>query len=175
MLDLQGKRLAHAQSGGRDGAFIDNVLLDGELPRLFGSRQGAPDVASALAAVSLKKADAVFVPEAAARGQKHIFEAGRVPNPALVAVKATLARDLVDKVRAAALAASGSGAYDGWKSGSGDPYRSLAGRFGARVRKPAMAEPQPVGLDPLEALALPPLEPIAPDLKAQYWQPPGRP
>ena len=175
VLDLQGKRLAHAQSGGKDHAFIDNVLLDGELPKLFGARQGTPDIASAVAAVSLKKADAVFAPEAAARGQRHIFEAGRIPNPALVVVKATLPKETIDKVRSAALSVSGGGLYDGWKSASGEPYRSLAGRFGARVRRPAMAEPQPVALDPLEALALPPLEPQSVELKGQYWQPPGRP
>lgn len=175
VLDLSGKRLALAQSGARDNAFIDNALLDGELPRLFATRQGTPDIASAVAAVSLKRADAAFAPEAVARGLKSVFDAGRVPNPALVVVKAGLAREIVDKARGAALSAPGAGAYDGWKSGSGDAYRALAGRFGTRPRRPAMADPQPVSLDPLEALALPPLAPAAPDLRDQFFLPPGRP
>jgi hypothetical protein len=177
VLDLAGKRLSVVQSGGRDNAFVDNVLLDGELPKLFGARAPAPDVASAVAAVALHKADAAFAPESAARGHKVIFDAGRLPNPALVLVKPTLPKELVDRVRAATLGSSstGSAVFDGWKAGGSEAYRALAGRFAPRIRRPVMAEPAPIALDPLEALALPPLQPGAPDLRGQYWQPPGRP
>ena len=79
VLDLQGKRLAQVQSAGRDAAFVDNVLLEGELPKLFGARQSVPDVNSAVAAVALHKADAAFAPESATKGLKRVFDAGRVP------------------------------------------------------------------------------------------------
>jgi hypothetical protein len=175
VLDLQGKRLAQVQTSGKDAAFVDNVLLEGELPRLFGGRQSVPDVSSAVAAVSLKKADAAFAPESASKSLKRVFDAGKVPNPAFVTVKSSLPKDVVDKVRAAVLSAAGNGPYDGWKSGSSDPYRSIASRLGSRTRRPVMTEPPVVGIDPLQALTLPPLEASQPDLRAQFWAPPARP
>jgi ABC-type amino acid transport substrate-binding protein len=175
VLDLQGKRLAFASTGVRDASFIDNALLDGEVPKLFSARQSAPDVASAVAAVSLKKADAVFAPEASGKGLQKVFDAGRIPNPAFVVVKGSLAADLVGKVKSALLASSGSGAYAGWKAGGADPYRSLASRMSTRVRHPLMAEPPAITLDPTEALAIPSLESASADLKGQYWMPNGLP
>lgn len=174
VLDLQGKTLAQVQSGARDGAFVDNVLLEGEVPKLFGARQGVPDVVSAVAAVSLHKADAAFAPEPATKGLKRVFDAGRVPNPGLVAVKGALPKETVDKVRSASLSLGGGGVYDGWRAPS-DGYRSIMGRLGGRVRRPVMAEPPVVGIDPVQALSMPPLEAGAPDLRAQFFLPPGRP
>lgn len=174
VLDLQGKRLAQVQSAGRDAAFVDNVLLEGELPKLFGARQSVPDVNSAVAAVALHKADAAFAPESATKGLKRVFDAGRVPNPALVAVKTSLPKETVDKVKAAALSAGGGGLYDGWK-GASDGYRSVASRLNPRARKPAMADPSVVGIDPVQALSMPALDPGQPDLRAQFFPPPGRP
>lgn len=175
VLDLEGKRIAVPATSGRDTAFVDNVLLDGELPKLFGARQATPDVASAVAAVSLHKADAVFAPEAASKGLKRIFDAGKVPNPALVTIKPGLAKDLVDKVKSAALGHGGTSVYEGWKSGESSAYRSLAARLGSRVRRPVMADPPAVSLEPMQALSLPPLDSAAPDLRAQFWVPPGTP
>ena len=172
LADLEGKQLAYAATGTRDAAFVDHGLLDGELPKLFGARQATPDVASAVAAVTLKKADAVFAPESAGKGLRRLFDAGRLPNPAFAQVNAKLDADVVAKVKAA-LAAKGpsGGGYDGWKSSSAEPYRALASRLVGRVRRPLMAEPAVVAVDPLEALALPPLEAALPDLRGQYWLP----
>jgi hypothetical protein len=176
LLELQGKRLAHAATTGRDASFIENALLEGEVPKLFSARQATPDVASAVTAVTLHKADAVFAPEGASKGLKRVFDAGRVPNPAFVVTRASLDADLVAKVKSAVLGASHcGGAFDGWKGGSADPYRVLAGRLGARTRRPLMAEPVALGIDPTEALVLPPLDPATPDPKGEYWMPTGLP
>ena len=171
LTELEGKRLAFAATGARDGAFVDNGLLDGELPKLFGGRQPTPDVASAVTAVSLHKADAVFAPEAAGKGLKKTFDAGRLPNPALVQVNLKLDAEVVDKVKAALGKGGGGAVYDGWKIGAGDAFRALAGRMSGRVRRPLMAEPPVVALDPVEALVLPSLDPALPELRGQFWMP----
>src|SRR5204863_273555 len=64
--ELRGKRLAFAQTGGRDEPFVDEALLEGALPGFFGARGAAPDVASAVSAVSLGRAHAVLASAAAA-------------------------------------------------------------------------------------------------------------
>ena len=74
--ELQGKKLSMAATGARDDDFIVNALFDGELQvgKFFAARTSAPDIASAVAAVSLKKADAVFAPESQGKGLKKMFD-----------------------------------------------------------------------------------------------------
>ena len=64
VLGLQGKRLTYANASSRDLAFIEHALLESELnvAKFFGQKQGAPDIASAVASVTLGKADAVLAP-----------------------------------------------------------------------------------------------------------------
>ena len=84
---LQGKKLAIATGGPRDDDFIGNALFDGELQVeevLRGAVNKAPDIASAVAAVTLSKADAVFAPESEGKGLKKVFDAGRIPNAGLL-------------------------------------------------------------------------------------------
>lgn len=175
VMDLQGKEIALPATGSRDLQFVENALLDGELPKHFGARQVTPDIASAVSAVALKKAACVFAPDSMARGLRKIFDAGRVPNPAFVQVKSTIAPDLVAKVRRAVEAAGSVGPFDGWRSGSADPYRSLANRLGPKVRRPVMAEPEPVRLDDANPLVAPAIEPQLPEIKDQLWVPTGTP
>ena len=66
--------------------------------------------------------------------------------------------------------AAGPG-LDGWKPSSSEPYRTLDGRMGARVRRPVMVEPEAVHIEEQDVLVPPSLEPSLPDLKALYWQP----
>jgi hypothetical protein len=171
LLELGGKRLAQVGTGGRDAAFVDNALLEGELPRLFAERQSTPDVASAVAAVVLHKADATFAPEAVGKNLHRVFDAGRVPNPALVVVRPQLPHDLIDRARATALGQSVTGsAYEGWKPAV-DGYRALSTRLQPRTRRPVMAEPAAQSIDPMEALVLPPLPTAEPDLRGQFFTP----
>ncbi|HEX4460986.1 MAG TPA: hypothetical protein VIA18_23560, partial [Polyangia bacterium] len=173
--DLQGKKLSLAASGPRDADFLSNALFDGELQvgKFFASRATAPDIAAAVAAVNLHKADAVFAPESQGKGLKVLFEVrDRVPNPAFVQVSTSLAPDLVAKVKAAVLGHGAAGpGLDGWKAASGEPYRALASRMGGRTRRPVMVEPEVVRIEDQDVLVAPSLEPGMPDLKSLYWQP----
>ncbi len=175
VLELKGKKLALAATGAKDAQFVDNALLDGELQKHFASRVAAPDIASAVAAVSLKKAECVFAPDSLGKSLRKVFEAGRVPNPAFVVVKGSLPAATVDKVKRAVLGHAASGAYDGWRAGSAEPYRALGGKMAQRNRRPVMTEPQVVPLDIGDVLAPQPLEPAPLDLKDQFWSPTGTP
>jgi ABC-type amino acid transport substrate-binding protein len=175
VLDLKGKKLALAATGGKDAQFVDNALLDGELAKHFASRVAAPDIASAVAAVSLKKAECVFAPDGLAKGLRKVFDAGRVPNPGFVVVKSALPGDVVEKVKKAVLGHSASGAYDGWRTSSAEPYRAFGGKMAPKSRRPVMAEPQVVPVETADALVPLPLEPALPDLKDQFWSPTGTP
>jgi len=172
---LQGKKLSIATSGPRDADFASNALFDGEVQvgKFFAGQNKAPDIAAAVAAVSLHKADAVFAPESEGKGLKKLFDVrDRVPNAAFCEVGSALAPDLVAKVKAAVLAHGAAGpGLDGWKASSAEPYRALAGRMGARVRRPVMAEPEVVRIEEQDMLVPPALEAGMPELKALYWQP----
>lgn len=175
VFELEGKRLALAATGPKDTQFIDNALLDGELSHHFGSRQTAPDIVSAVTAVSLKKADCVFAPDFAGRGLRKVFDAGRIPNPAFVQVRATVAADVLEKVKKAVLAHASSGTYDGWRASGADAYRALSGRLTARLRRPVMAEPPAVPVDAADALVPVAMDPAVLDLRDQFWSPTGTP
>ena len=173
--DLQGKKLSLAASGPRDADFLSNALFDGELQvgKFFASRAPAPDIAAAVAAVNLHKADAVFAPESQGKGLKVLFEVrDRVPNPAFCEVGTGLAPELVAKVKAAVLGHGAAGpGLDGWRAAGGEPYRALAGRMGGRARRPVMVEPEVVRIEDQDVLVAPALEPGLTELKSLYWQP----
>lgn len=173
--ELQGKKLSIAWSGSRDIEFLSNALFDGELQvnRFFGGESKAPDIASAVAAVTLHKADAVFAPESEGKGLKKVFDVrDRVPNPAFCEIASGLSSDVVNKVKAAVLGHGAAGpGLDGWKPSSAEPYRALAARMGARVRRPVMVEPEVVRIEDQDVLVPPAMEPGLSDLKALYWQP----
>jgi hypothetical protein len=173
--ELQGKKLSMASSGPRDTEFASNALFDGEVQvgKFFSNPvQHAPDIAAAVAAVSLHKADAVFAPESQGKGLKKLFDVrDRVPNPAFCEVGAQPA-DVVGKVKQAVLGHGAAGpGLDGWKASGGEPYRALAGRMGSRSRRPVMVEPEVVRIEDQDVIVAPALEAGMPDLKSLYWQP----
>jgi hypothetical protein len=173
--ELQGKKLSMAASGPRDTEFASNALFDGEVQvgKFFSNPvQHAPDIAAAVAAVSLHKADAVFAPESQGKGLKKLFDVrDRVPNPAFCEV-GTEPADVVGKVKQAVLGHGAAGpGLDGWKASGGEPYRALAGRMGSRARRPVMVEPEVVRIEDPDVLVPPSLEPGLPELKSLYWQP----
>jgi len=172
---LQGKKLSVATAGSRDSEFLSNALFDGEVQvgKFFAGQAKSPDIAGAVASVSLHKADAVFAPESMGSGLKKLFDVReRVPNPAFCEVASGLAPDLVSKVKAAVLSHGAAGpGLDGGKASSAEPYRNLAGRMGQRVRRPVMVEPEVVRIEDQDVLVPPSLEPAMPELKALYWQP----
>jgi hypothetical protein len=146
---LFATKLAWAQVASRDPTYLDNVLLDGEVKteQFFSVRPPTPDVAAAVSEVVLRRAECVFAPEVmvAGKGLRRVFDAGRVPNPALVQVQAKLSRAQVAQVQKAVLVVSGLGGLDGWKPGA-DLYRPLRQRLLSRgaARRLQMVEPQPL-------------------------------
>jgi ABC-type amino acid transport substrate-binding protein len=172
--ELQGKKLSMAASGPRDADFASNALFDGELAvqKFFSERASAPDIAAAIAAVSLKRADAVFAPESQGKGLRKLFDVrDRIPNAAFCEVGNGLSPELVNKVKAAVIGHGAAGpALDGWRASGAEPYRTLAARISAHPRRPVMVEPEVVRLEGEDVLVAPALEPGLPDLKALYWQ-----
>jgi hypothetical protein len=172
-LGLQGKRLAYAHASSRDLAFVENAMLDGEVNvgKFFSAKQATPDIASAVVAVTLGKADCVVAPADQGKGLRKIFDAGPVPNPAFVQVKNTVPPALVASVTKAVLGFGAGGALDGWRAGGGDAFRGLAGRMGARTRKAAMSEPDVLRLESQNVLLLSKIDVKLPPLKHYFWTP----
>jgi hypothetical protein len=171
---LEGKKLSIARTGTRDDDFVGNALFDGELAvkRFFAGKIEAPDISSAVTSVKLHRAEAVFAPVSEGKGLKPVFDAGRLPNPAFCDVKVGgHPADLVSKVKSAVLSHSVGAALDGWRGGDAGPYRALAGRMGARNKRPLMAEPVVIKLEDMDVLVPPQLEASLPDLKGHFLLP----
>ena len=60
--------------------------------------------------------------------------------------------------------------FANWKAGS-EAQRSLAGKMGARARRPVMVEPEVVRIEDPDLLIAPSMEPSLSDLKSQFWMP----
>jgi hypothetical protein len=174
---LEGKRLSVAKTGERDDDFIGNALLDGELQvrKFFGSRQEAPDLAAAVAAVQLNKADVVCTLLSEGKGLALLLDVGRVPNPAFVSLGSAAAQqgsaERSEKLREALLSFGGGGGLDGWQVTDAAPYRQLASRLSVRLKRPLMTEPLPVKLDEAQLIIFPPFEPAQPDLRPLFVRP----
>lgn len=171
--ELQGKKLSMAATGGRDDDFIGNGLFDGELStkKFFAQVTKAPDLTSALSAVSLGKAEGAFAPESMGHGMKSIFEAGRIPNAAFCEVSSGTPSNVVNQVKQAVLSHGAQAALDGWKAADMGAYRALAARMSAKSKRPFMAEPNTVRSEDLDVLGPAAVEPQMPDLKSQFWYP----
>ncbi|MCX5744768.1 MAG: hypothetical protein NT062_19950 [Proteobacteria bacterium] len=158
MLSLKGKTLAFVSTGCNDAAFVDHAMLDSEVDGgFFGARTGKPDLTAAIAEVaSYKAAHAVFAPVGTAKGLTKLFDAGLVPNPALVTPSGKLPEPLVDKIAAAVIGYGGGGAIGGWTRPSRDIYANLAARFARTSKAGVLANPEPVRLDARDVLLEPP-------------------
>ncbi len=170
---LQGKKLALPRSGPRDADFVGNALFDGELQmkKFFAATSETPDIASAIEAVKLKRADAVLAPASEGKGLSNIADVGRVPNAAFCEVAGNTPSDVISKVKEAVIKHGVAAALDGWKSSDSGPYRALQAQMGARSKRGMMAEPDVVKMEDLDILVPPQLDPSLPDLKSQYWTP----
>jgi hypothetical protein len=172
--DLSGKRLAYVAAGRRDVQFIENALLDGviNVSKFFsGKPQSAPDVASAVQAVTLGKADAVCVPVTKAKGLRKVYDAGQVPLPAFVQAKNGLPEATISTVTRAVVSYSAGGALDGWRAGGNEAYRSLAGQMSPKQKKPVMADPDLVKISSGEALLFEAPNPAQVDISRYFLAP----
>jgi hypothetical protein len=170
---LQGKKLALPRSGPRDEEFVGNGLFNGELTvkKFFSQRIDPPDLASAVEAVKLHRADAVLAPMAEGKGLSKVMEVDRVPNAAFCEVAGNTPNDVISKVKEAVIKHGAAAALDGWRSSDAGPYRALAGGMGSRSKRGMMTEPDIVKMEDLDILIPPQLDPSLPDLKSQFWTP----
>jgi len=140
ILDLRNKRVIVPSMGGREQAFAINVALDSEVPGdFFGNVQSAPDAVSAVASVSLGRADAAMVPVSVSlpNGLSKIVTLPGISWPVLVVIKSS-PRD--GQVAAAAKTFSGGG-FTGFADADESVYRTLARRFRTEPRRGPMIAP----------------------------------
>lgn len=150
MLALRGKKLAYMAAGCNDGSFIDNAMLDSEVPSSFwGGRVGEKEISGAVAAVSsYKTAQAVFAPVAnGGKGLNKVFETGNVPNPAFVQLNDSVAGSIEGKVAQAVRGYGGGGAINGWSAADRGPYSLLAGQMQPVRKSGIFATPEAARID----------------------------
>ncbi len=141
--ELRGKRVVVPSVGGREPEFVINVLLGGDVGREFFARiEAAPDTPSALATLTLGKADAAIVPAAGELpgGTAELLALPALPNPVLVVYGAATADErkaLLD----AALGFKGDATIGGFRAADADAVRGLARRFATASKQGPFAVP----------------------------------
>lgn len=177
LTSLRGKRLAYVKTGCSDNAFADNAMLESEVgDGFFSARVGAGDVATAVAQVSRRAADAVFAPVGQQKGLTKVLDAPAVPNPAFVQNNGKLPAGLVAKVSRAVTGYGGTGAISDWKAADPGDYKSLRARMGTRVKQGVAAAPDVVRTDSRDVLKQPDtLDQVElPPVDQHVEAPPGR-
>jgi hypothetical protein len=147
LADLRGKTIAMPGIGPRDGQFIANTLLDGEVePGFFGKIAPAPDALSAVTMVSVGRAQAAFVPSAIdlPGGVRTVVTLDAIGWPMFVAGPG-VDRATADRVGRAVRTYSGSGTFTRFTSADAGRYRSID--LGRPSRKGPMAVPPPARLN----------------------------
>ncbi len=173
---LKGKKLAYVKTGCRDGEFIDNAMLDGEIKSnaYFGSLVDKPDAPGAVASVrDYRAADAVFAPAGQGKGLTKLYDAGGVPNPGFVALSTRLAGNVVDDVKAAVLGYGGGGGsgIDSWRPAAAAAYGTLGTRMGARTKRGVLIAPDVVRLDDQDVLLVPVSKFETATVRQHFWEP----
>lgn len=141
--DLKGKRVLVPVVGGREADFVQNVLLGGEVGKdYFAKVEAAPDTASALAALSLGKADGAVVPSGVElpSGTSKVLDLPALAGPVLVAFG-----NLAPAKKAVLVEAAGSFKGDATvaslKPADPDAVRAIARRFSPPVKRGPLAVP----------------------------------
>ena len=139
--ELRGKRVLVPANGGHESDLALDVLLGG-VEKDFFKVEAAPDTVSALAAVSLGKADAAIVPTGVElpSGTSQILTLPALATPMLVGYGA-----LTSQQRTALVAAAGNFKGDsiiaGFRGADGDAVKSIARRFGAQIKRGPLVVP----------------------------------
>jgi hypothetical protein len=140
LTDLRGKRVLVPANGGHESDFVLNVLLGG-VEKDFFKVEVAPDTVSAIAAVSLGKADAAVVPAGVElSGATQVLALPAIATPMLVGYGA-LGADQRNALVAAAANFKGDATVGGFKGGDADSIKSIARRFGAPVKRGPLVVP----------------------------------
>jgi len=141
--DLRGKRIQVPANGGRESAFVLEVLLGGNVSRdYFAKIEVAPDTASALAALDLGKTDIVAVPAGIGlpAGTKTVLALPGIVGPALVAY-GTLTAQQRTQLLTAAVTFKGDATVGSFRAADGDAVRAIARRYGSTQKRGPLTVP----------------------------------
>jgi hypothetical protein len=150
---LEGKTIIVPEVGGREDDFVRHALFGGDLPpRYFGKIERAPDALSALATLSMQRADAACVPGdlALPEGVSRITSLPAIHWPLLVAMPGT-SDATVRKARDSLAAFAGGDVLDSFQPADARLYDDLAARFRPQPRQGPLV---PVSLAPLVSALL---------------------
>lgn len=139
---LRGKRVLVPGIGGREGDFVLNVLLGGEVARdFFAKIETAPDTVSALAALGLGKADAAVVPAGVELpgGTSVVLQLPALSGPVLVVYNASAAQK--QTIASAALSFKGDATVAGLRAADTEVVKQVARRFTVPVKRGPLAVP----------------------------------
>jgi hypothetical protein len=141
--ELKGKTVLVPSIGGREGDFVLQVLLGGEVEKTyFGKIEPAPDTASALAALSLGKADAAVVPAGVELPGSvvTVLALPPVPGPVLVAYGSVSAAQR-SAIAGAVASFAGDATVAGLKPAGAEVVQAVARRFAPVVKRGPLAVP----------------------------------
>jgi hypothetical protein len=141
--ELKGKRVLVPAIGGREGEFVLQVLLGGEVERTyFGKIEPAPDTASALAALGLGKADAAVVPAGVELPGSvvTVLALPPVPGPVLVAYGSVTAAQRA-AIAGAVASFRGDATVAGLTPAGAEAVQAVARRFAPVVKRGPLAVP----------------------------------
>ena len=141
--DLKGKRIQVPANGGREVAFVLEVLLGGNVARdYFAKIEVAPDTASALAALGLGKTDVIAVPAGVdlPAGTQTVLALPGIAGPTLVTYGAVSGQQR-SALAAAAVTFKGDSTITGFRAAGGDAIRAIARRYGQAQKRGPLTVP----------------------------------
>ncbi|MEJ7599788.1 MAG: hypothetical protein WKG01_17920 [Kofleriaceae bacterium] len=143
LADLRGKRIQVPSNGGRETAFVLEVLLGGNVARdYFAKIEVAPDTASALAALGLGKTDVVAVPAGIelSGGAQTVLALPGLAGPVLVTYGNTTVQQRT-QLAMAATTFKGDATIGGFRAGDGEVVRAIARRYGSTQKRGPLTVP----------------------------------
>lgn len=135
--ELQGKRIIVPGMGGREDDFVIHALFGSEITAgFFGEIETAPDALSALATLSLQRADAACVPGGLPlpAGVTRITDLSAIHWPLLVALPGTSSEE-IDRVFDSLASFAGDDVFTGFEAADAEGYLGLSRRLRGSPRQ----------------------------------------
>jgi len=169
---LEGKRLQLPWQGNRTLDLLQNGVLGGtvEISKYFKVAR-APDMASAVAAVRFRRADAVLAPTDTP-GLVPVVGGIAVPGPAFVVADSQRpAAQVAAATRAIVSYGAAMATIQGWRASGAGPYNALASTSAKKVF-PMVLAPAPASvLRVADLVEIGQVKPEPPKLEDLYWIP----
>lgn len=148
LADLRHKTVMVPSVGGRESAFVFNALFAGHVPSNWFEVAAAPDAVSAVAAVSVNRAQAAIVPAGLSlpAGTRRMIALTEVGWPMFAAVDGVDAAT-VKEIGAAIGSFRGDGVFTGFAGPGAGEYAKLERSFSVASRRGPLAVPPPAQFD----------------------------